>query len=912
MSNNLIEYLKREQVLSTLESFPFSTLVVDRKGHLKFYNSAHVQLLDKEPELHTRRWHEDFTFYDFDGTPVNCEVNPVDLFLDEESRNEARKWLIAEHPSGEQFRIKPYSSQLFNEEGEMLGSIIMLISADAKGNPAEFEKSIARFERKDRLYEAILSSTPDLAYIFDLNYRFIFANDALLKMWGVSENEYLGKGLREIGYEEWHARMHEREIDQVVSTKEPVQGEVAFHHAELGKRFYEYIFVPVLNNDNEVEAVAGTTRDVTRRKETEEALRRNEEKYRTLVENFPNGAVALFDKDLRFTAVGGGLVDSTGVDPDDRIDSRIHDIYPDDLVNRIEPDFQAALRGEAKKFDLKYNGLYLSVQVLPIEDDDGEVVAGMLVVLDITERWQARRALRKSEEKYRSLFKSMNEGFAVIQMEFDENDEPVNFHFLETNPAYYKHSGLENVEGKSAKEIIPDLGENLLRRNGQVALTGEPFNDEIYVGEIDRWLNLSAFRIGEPEEHKVAVIFTNITERKQTQRELERVNETLEERVEERTQSLRTYQDKLRSLVFQLSRTEEKQRQQLATELHENLGQLLALSKMKANKIQNRYAGNDPAVDELKEVLEDAITYTRELSSDLKPPPSVHNDFRASINWLTEKISSRGLAVTVDDDNRPKHLDEKVKVIVLQSVRELLFNIIEHTSEKNATIRLRRTKGSLKIVVEDQGAGFDLKKEEFASTEEKKFGLFNIRERIDLLGGSLHIETKKDCGTKVTLQVPLSKDQHPKQRIAQAEGGTTGATLPPQSRANDKTKVLLVDDHKMFRNGLRKIIKDEDDMIIIGEAGNGKKAIALNREISPDVILMDVSMPVIDGVEATQQIKKDRPDVRVIGLSLHDSEEVMQEMLDAGASAYVTKTEAFESLIETIRTEVSHLLNHPE
>lgn len=89
-------------------------------------------------------------------------------------------------------------------------------------------------------------------------------------MWGKSAEDVIGKGLRENGYEEWHAAMHEREIDEVVASKKSIRGTVSFPHAELGKRIYDYIFAPVLNEKGEVEAIAGTTRDITEIKLAEE------------------------------------------------------------------------------------------------------------------------------------------------------------------------------------------------------------------------------------------------------------------------------------------------------------------------------------------------------------------------------------------------------------------------------------------------------------------------------------------------------------------------------------------------------------------------------------------------------------------------------------------------------------------
>jgi len=152
----------------------------------------------------------------------------------------------------------------------------------------------ARTEQLRRLYEAILTNTPDLAYVFDLDHRFIYANDVLLKMWGKTRSEAIGKNCLELGYEPWHAAMHDREIDQVIATQQPVRGQVPFT-GTFGRRIYDYIFVPVIGPDGQVEAVAGTTRDITDRVENEEALRASEERFRTL-------ATASFDAVYRMSA----------------------------------------------------------------------------------------------------------------------------------------------------------------------------------------------------------------------------------------------------------------------------------------------------------------------------------------------------------------------------------------------------------------------------------------------------------------------------------------------------------------------------------------------------------------------------------------------------------------------------------
>ncbi|MCI1015366.1 PAS domain-containing protein [Herbaspirillum sp. C7C2] len=133
---------------------------------------------------------------------------------------------------------------------------------------AELARLTDDSERRRRFYESFLSTTPDLAYAWDLNHRFTYANRVLLQMWGKSWDEAIGKTCLELGYEPWHAEMHSREIEQVRATKRPVRGDVPFN-GTFGRRIYDYIIFPVLGPDGEVEAVAGTTRDVTDRKNSE-------------------------------------------------------------------------------------------------------------------------------------------------------------------------------------------------------------------------------------------------------------------------------------------------------------------------------------------------------------------------------------------------------------------------------------------------------------------------------------------------------------------------------------------------------------------------------------------------------------------------------------------------------------------
>ncbi|PWS33287.1 ATP-binding protein [Pedobacter paludis] len=141
-------------------------------------------------------------------------------------------------------------------------------------------------ENQKRTYETITAGTPDLMYVFDLEYRFSYVNRALLEMWGKTWDDAVGKGLLENGYEPWHAEMHEREIDLIKATGKPVRGEVAFPHAILGRRLYDYILNPVFNEVGEVIAVSGTTRDVTERDQWEQQIKQSAEELQSINEEF--------------------------------------------------------------------------------------------------------------------------------------------------------------------------------------------------------------------------------------------------------------------------------------------------------------------------------------------------------------------------------------------------------------------------------------------------------------------------------------------------------------------------------------------------------------------------------------------------------------------------------------------------
>jgi two-component system response regulator NreC len=116
-----------------------------------------------------------------------------------------------------------------------------------------------------------------------------------------------------------------------------------------------------------------------------------------------------------------------------------------------------------------------------------------------------------------------------------------------------------------------------------------------------------------------------------------------------------------------------------------------------------------------------------------------------------------------------------------------------------------------------------------------------------------------------------------------------------------KIRILIADDHTLFRKGICALLEDEQDMLVVGEAENGREAVRLVGSLKPDVVLMDIAMPLLNGLEATRQIKREHPEARVLVLTMYDHEEYFRQMLEVGASGYIIKRAAATELVSALR-----------
>jgi PAS domain S-box-containing protein len=403
----------------------------------------------------------------------------------------------------------------------------------------------------------------------------------------------------------------------------------------------------------------------------------------------------------------------------------------------------------------------------------------------------------------------------------------------------------------------------------------------------------------------LAGLTADITVRKEAEAEFLRLAAELDQRVVDRTRDLAESRRRLRALVGELTRAEERERRRLAGELHDTLTQTLTLSRMnvsRASRLLDEGAERRRVIEVLNQTqstLDSSIAYTRTLISELSPRVLYDFGLAVALQWLSDQMRPHGLQVHIAGD--PSHLDvrDDQAVLVFQSVRELLWNVVKHAESPRAELTWHVELGELRVAVEDGGRGFA----DVRAAPGGGFGLLSIRERVALQGGRFDVRSEPGRGTRVTLRLPLESTR---------DSPAADDWRPPTETALSKIiKVVLVDDHSMVREGLCRVLDEHQHLAIVGEAGDGLDAVDLVERCAPDVVIMDVNLPRISGIEATRRILDRSPHVVVIGISSGADEFVTKAMKRAGAVACVMKERAVEDLYRAIDDAVAGRLQAP-
>lgn len=289
--------------------------------------------------------------------------------------------------------------------------------------------------------------------------------------------------------------------------------------------------------------IAGVVQDITEAKEAEQALRQRETDFRRLADAMPqlvwtarpDGSVEYYNE--RRTLYGGLAPGADGTWEWAPV------VHPDDSDRTIaawETALEAGQPYECEHRVRMRDGTHrwhLS-RAVPARDARGEVSRWFGTATDIHALKETEERLRQSEERYRTLFESVNVGFCILDLIYDDDGRPVDYRFVETNPAFVAQTGLVDVEGQRAYELIPDLERHWVETYARVAETGAPLRFENGSEAMGRWFGVYAVRVGDAGSARVALLFTDITEQREAELALRRLNDELEDHVEARTAEL--------------------------------------------------------------------------------------------------------------------------------------------------------------------------------------------------------------------------------------------------------------------------------------------------------------------------------------------------------------------------------------
>jgi PAS domain S-box-containing protein len=272
-----------------------------------------------------------------------------------------------------------------------------------------------------------------------------------------------------------------------------------------------------------MEDVAERTRELIERGRTEQALRESENRWRGLFERMTEGffvGEAVRDDagrmvDFRFLQINPAFEKLTGIAPSLALGRTVTEVIPGFERDIIDLYARVVDTGEPAEFEVQVAALnerWYEARARAVGSDQFSVL-----FLEVTQRKQIQQDLARSAQRYRTLFESIDEGFCILEVLCDASGRPRDYRFVEVNPAFERQAGLSNAVGRTIRELVPAIEDSYIETYGRVALTGETIRFESRADALDRWFDAFAFRVGEPAQRRVALLFTDITERKLAQ-----------------------------------------------------------------------------------------------------------------------------------------------------------------------------------------------------------------------------------------------------------------------------------------------------------------------------------------------------------------------------------------------------------
>jgi PAS domain S-box-containing protein len=494
------------------------------------------------------------------------------------------------------------------------------------------------------------------------------------------------------------------------------------------------------------------------------------------------------------------------------------------------------------------------------------------------ERVAAEARLRESEERYRTLFTSIESGFCVVEVAYEESGR-TDYRVIEANPAFFRQTGFsETIVGQWLREAAPELEEAWFKTYGRIARTGAPERFEQGSEALGRWFDVYAFPIGEPEEQRLAILFSDISARRQAEEDLRELNDTLEARVEARTAELQAAHEQLRQ-----SQKMEAMGQLTGGVAHD-FNNLLTPIVGSLDLLQRRGVGDErerrliggavQSADRAKTLVQRLLSFARR-----QPLQTMAVDLTTLVTGMAELIASTTgpqirVSVEAADNLPPAKADPNQLEMALLNLAvnardampeggTLRISVNEEAVAPGHSSKLPAGR-YVRLSVADTGIGMN--EETLARSVEPFFstkgigkgtglGLSSVHGLASQLGGALTIQSRQGVGTNVELWLPISHSSADETRI-----------VPESSSLAATGTALLVDDEELVRMSTADMLSELGYRVV--EAASAEEALDKLREgLHPDLLVSDHLMPGMNGTDLARIVQAERPGVQVLIVS---------------------------------------------
>ena len=859
------------ELTETLESMGDGAITTDLGGNIKYMNPKAEQLTGwKFPEASGLKIESVFRLY---NAETNKELkSPAYEAMETGTVLGLRRNTVLVRKNDDRRFVSASCSPLKNKEDSIKGCVIVFRDINHhKQNEDDLVKS------RD-LYISMFDNFPVLVWRSDANYQFDYYNKKWLGFTGRSmveeiETPWRAKiypGDEERCHRIWLENCDRHNISEIEYRLRRYDGEYRWINDRRG---------PIYDLKGNFAGYIGVCHDVTEKKMAEEG----QERYNVL--SVKARDIILFtDTNGRIIDANESAVKTYGYSYEELCSLSIYDLRADNQFtkkNLLEAESKGIFCEAVHK---RKDGSTFPVEVSSQGTTIGNKRVLLSVIRDITDRKKVEEELELNYARYQSLFTNMNSGLTYNKIILDEQGNPIDYEVLDVNEAFLKmaNKSKDYYVGRRYSEITTDgVDPTRLADYASVALEGKYFTlREIYSESFGKWLDLSIYS---PEKYYFVRIFNDVTETRQAKLALIKAKERAETANKAKSEFLANMSHEIRTplngIVGMIDLT-------LHTDLNSEQLDNLSTAKTCANALSN--------------VINDILDFSK---------MEVGKMVIGSVNYNIKELLDEAIRVH-SSAAAAKGLDLKLKYLslipqylvgdpnrLLQIINNLLSNAIKFTEKGEIVLSVNKTEGSgdnlvLQFSVSDTGIGIPSDKldrlfKSFSQVDgsyTRKFGgtglgLAISKQLAEMMGGRMWVETQEGKGSIFYFTIPCQLGN----KIDR--NSETPKILKTQYALN----ILLAEDDPINQKVISRMLKEKGHAVVT--ANNGLEAVSLFEEGQYDLVLMDIQMPEMDGLEATRKIREKENGLHtpIIALTAYALQGDRERFLSLGMDEYLSK-----------------------